>query len=337
MILSRPLYRFRPLGSVVALGRALDYQPEQLIELADRADDLYRLADTIQKSNGALRYVYEALEPLKTVQRRIVDRLLAQIEYPSYLMGSLPDPDGVRGYLKNATNHGARSILIKQDAVNFFPSITAAMVVRISMYALNFPPDVSQLLARLCTRYGRVVQGASPSSYIANTILFSREPLLHQQLACLGFDYSRYLDDLCASSIRSVTDHEVAQAVQLLRALLEREGFAVNRTKQLIARRGRARQVHNLNVEGQRPTLPLAERKRIRFAVYQIEQAATAGVSPDVSLRRQIQSAFSRVDRLMSLHPAQGVALHSRLSAVVKSLPRAGVLPRQVECDRYFR
>ena len=321
-MLSRPLYRFRPIGSIAALGRTLDRRPEALIELAHRADDLYRLADTIQKPNGTFRYVYQALEPLKTVQRQLVDRLLARIEYPSYLMGSLPDPDGVRGYLLNATAHGDRSILIKQDAVNFFPSITVAMVVPIFKFGLKFPPDVSQLLAKLCTRHGRIVQGASPSSYIANMILFSTEPLLHQQLARLGFDYSRYLDDLCASSMRTVTDSEVAQAVLLLRALLERQGLAVNRSKQLIARRGRARQVHNLNVEGQRPTLPLAERKGIRFAVYQIERAATPGVPPAISLQRQIRSAFSRVDRLMSLHPAQGRALRGRLITVVKTLPR---------------
>lgn len=81
-----PTYPFRPIHSVKALALALG-ESEQLLErLAARADRMYRHVPQEKKVKPGkpreTRDTYDAHEPLKRGQRKLVDRLLSKAIFP---------------------------------------------------------------------------------------------------------------------------------------------------------------------------------------------------------------------------------------------------------------
>lgn len=318
MNISSPYYRFRPIGSVEALGRALRTSPEALRALAARSGSLYRVAKRIRKPDGSERVTYEALGPLKLAHKRILD-ILRRVEFPSYLMGGISNQGCTRGYIENAHRHAGSAILIQEDIANFFPSVSVDQVRRIFLHVCRFPPVVAQLLAELCTRAGAIPQGAAPSTHLANLVLYDEELCVASELAALNLTYSRFIDDITVSSSVELPKSTVELVVGRVRALVEREGFKVNRAKQSVSGRGTHHSVHRLNVSGARATLPLKERKNIRASVKQLENRAAAGRDME-SFYQDWQRAMGRVGRFQSLHPVAGQVLKMRLRLVRASL-----------------
>jgi hypothetical protein len=307
-------YRHRPIGSIEALARCLRTTADALEAVAGDSDRLYRVADRITKADGSQRVVYEAREPLKSLQGRILD-IFRQVEYPAYLMGGLPNRGCIRGYIENAHRHAGAALLIQEDITNFFPSVTMGHVRRVFLHVFKFPPAVATLLAKLCTRRGSLTQGASPSSYLANLVLYQAEPALVANLEAVGLCYSRLIDDITVSSVQPAVRHTVKEAVESVRGLVERQGFRVNRTKQEVGRRGPHRRIHHLNVASARATLTQEERKNIRASVRELERRADAGGDCE-SFYRDWQRAMGRAGRLVALHPTEGGKLKLRLRLV---------------------
>lgn len=311
MIVSRPSYKRRPIASTAALARALGTTVEQLRSLAVRADGMYRLVERKAKKGGGYREIFDAREPLKTVQKRIHSRILASATYPYYLMGGIKDPDHRRGYLRSAGMHAGASMLVSEDIADFFPSVSTAKVQSVFQHVLHFPPSVAGMLAGLCTRRGQLPQGASTSTSLANLVLHQQEPDLVEYLTGRGYRYSRFVDDVNVSTERPVTDDDVHEVVCKVRELMERSGFQPKRKKQFIGRRGQHFTIHNLNVDS-RATIPLAERKKVRAMVYQLERQLAEG-PPSATFRRELDRATSHAARVRQLHPREGQALMSRI------------------------
>lgn len=314
MIDKRPSYRQRPVGSIAALARELEIGLGELHQLIERSDTLYRLVCRKSKKQGGYREIREALEPLKTIQKRIVVRILGNITYPDYLMGGIKDPEHKRGYIRNSSLHAGATSLVSEDIADFFPSISTAKVHAVFQHVLHFRPDVAAALARLCTRQGEVPQGASTSTAIANLVLFQQEPEVVEQLLQQGFRYSRFVDDVNVSSLVPMSGEDTAAVIRAVRGLFERSGFTPKRTKQGIFRPGHRMQVHKLNVN-ERASIPAAERKRIRGMVFQLERRLSErAFSPDVS--RDLDRATSHASRVQALHPHEGQLLLARIRTV---------------------
>jgi len=314
MIDKRPSYRQRPIGSIAALARELGIGLGDLHQLIERSDTLYRLVGRKPKKQGGYREIREALEPLKTIQKRIVVRVFSSVAYPDYLMGGIKDPQHKRGYIRSASLHAGAAILVAEDIADFFPSISTAKVHTVFQHLFHFRPDVAAALARLCTRRGEVPQGASTSTAIANLVLFQQEPGIVEQLSQLGCQYSRFVDDVNVSSLAPMSGEETTAVVHAVRGLFERSGFTPKRTKQGIFRPGQRMQVHNLNVN-ERASIPALERKRIRTMVFQLERQLREGVfSPEFT--RELDRATSHASRLRALHPQEGQRLLARIRTV---------------------
>lgn len=291
----------------------------ELLELVERSDTLYRLVCRKPKKQGGYREIREALEPLKTIQKRIVERILGNVAYPDYLMGGIKDPEHKRGYIRSANLHAGAKRFVSEDIADFFPSVSTAKVHAVFQHIFHFRPDVSAALARLCTRQGELPQGASTSTAIANLVLFQQEPTVVERLSRSGFKYSRFVDDVNVSSERTVTDEQVSQVVREVRGLLERSGFQPKRTKQFVGRRGQRVTIHNLNVDA-RATIPLPERKRIRARVHILEKQLAELPAP-AALEAEIDRLTSHAARIRQLHPKEGQALMKRIR-VLRELVR---------------
>jgi Reverse transcriptase (RNA-dependent DNA polymerase) len=305
-------YKHHPIGSEQALARKLRVPVDELCGVAQRADDLYRGPILKTKRDGKVRVTYDAKPPLKRIHNRIQTEILRHVDFPGYLMGGLQDLDRTRGYIRNAQLHAGARFLVGEDAEDFFPSVTVERVRSIFQHVFQYPMPVSSLLAKICTRKGALVQGAITSTYLANLALYREEPRLQRDLSELGALYTRFVDDMHASTRGRVDATTRTRVVSLMRGTLERAGLRPKRKKQFIASAGSSMKVHQLNVAGT-ASKDQKYRRNLRAAVNNLElMAGRNEFSP--AFENSLRSAISRVAGILNLNPGLAYRLKSRLS-----------------------
>jgi Reverse transcriptase (RNA-dependent DNA polymerase) len=315
MTISRPSFSGPPFRDCDSLGWHLRVRGAELLELADMADDFYFVAKEEPKSDGTVRTCYDARDPLKGVQKKILDRILRAVQFPRYLMGGLRDKDHPRDYVRNAILHSGKVSLIQEDIASFYPSISTRRVADIFQHVFRYPPAVAECLAKLCTRCGELVQGASTSTYLANLALWDREPLVEAKLRLMGLRYTRYIDDINVSCRRNLRADEREEIVNILHTMIRGCGYSPKRTKQRVASIDQPKIIHNLCVHGERPALPRAERNLIRAAVFQLEKKVSSAPHKEETWK-MAQSVKSRLVIWRRLNEAQAEPLYARVNSV---------------------
>jgi hypothetical protein len=324
-----PLYKRPPIGSLKTLARILECPEEKLLEIAETADRHYRIVEEKIKSSGGTRTIVDALPVLKNLQDLINKRILSQVDYPRYLQGGIYDPESTRSYIADARIHVGCKVLISQDVKDFFPSVKYDLVLKIWMILFKFPPDVSHFLTKLTTRNGELPQGAITSPALANLVFFDTEGEVVVKLERMGLVYSRYVDDISVSSKRKLTKAEQTRAFAVLISMIRRKGLTPHRTapKQTIYGANRPMQVHGLNVNSKRPTVPYEEKNRLRAAVQQLEGADQAERATP-AYRNIFMKLRGQLLRLGHFHKQRGKKLKKRLDPY---LP----VPSEMEVLRY--
>ena len=311
-----PSYPHRPIRQLQNLARVLAVPLPILQSIAATASARYRLAKPIEKPDGSIRQPVDALEPLKNIQRRIKQRILARVIFPDYLTGSLKGKDAKR----NAELHKRPRIVLCEDIQGFFPSTTAPLVAAVWRGFFGFSQEVSELLTALTTKDGALPQGATTSSHLANLVFWRREHSLYESLLAEGRSYSRYVDDVSISSVTPMTKEEITRCIARVYGMMFSCGYKPKRQKQEIQRAHMPMRVTKLNVN-RRVTLDSRERQAIRAAVYQLEQLALSGDLAGVS--QVLNSVAGRVNRMGQMHPAEALGLKERLKTLRKALTAA--------------
>lgn len=308
-----PRFEHRPIRSQEALARRLGIPLDTLLAVAAIANTKYRLAKPIIKPDGSIRQPFDALEPLKSIHRRIKERILDRVIFPDYLTGSLRGRDAK----KNAGFHVGAAIVICEDVSGFFPSTSAGAVNAIWSDFFRFSPDVATLLTLLTTKDGALPQGAITSSHLANLAFWRDEHPLYERFLAEGIAYSRYVDDVTVSSKRRLSNAEVEGCIACIYSMMGRNSYRPKRSKQEIQRANSSIFVTKL-LANRRAALPSRERKAIRAAVYQLEKFLEEG---DVAAVIQgIGTASGRVNRLSQLHPTEGAVLKDRITSLRRAL-----------------
>jgi len=264
--LNAPCYKKRRIGSLRTLGRTLGLSGNELIRLAKRANGLYRTAKSITKPDGSIRNVYDALEPLKKVHKRIKRQILEHVQYPFYLTGSIKGRD----CKSNAILHVHSKIIINEDISGFFPSTSSKRVLNIWHHFFCFSEDVAQCLTQLTTRCGALPQGAITSSFLANLVFWQHEPILHAKLSNQGLVYSRYVDDIAVSSKEALTCEEKSNIIVQIYNMLFRHGYKPKRSKHEIITADKRMAVIKLSVNV-KPGVNKSTRGQIHASVRNIE------------------------------------------------------------------
>lgn len=317
-----PLYPFKPIHSMKALALTLGESTELLESLATRSSNLYRHVPQIKK-DGTPRDTYDAYQPLKRIQRKIVDQLLARVRFPGYLHGGIKDSVNRRSIYSNAKSHGSAKFVLLQDIKDFFPSIKVQHVQQIFERLFGFSEEVSKLLALLTTRDGVVPQGASSSGYLANLVFWDVEPMLVAKLEAQGLNYSRFADDITISSVRPLDSTTLTKLVSAVTRMLAAKGCYQKRSKLHVRRRGQTLKVKvidefvpltvtGLTIVNKTPGIPKAERKAIRAAVKQLEDQAARG-STWTQLEPVARRVMGRIGRLIACKHPGGERLKQRL------------------------
>lgn len=167
------------------------------------------------------RWIDNPVNPLKMIQARILERILAKLILPEHLLGgvkgkSIPD---------NARLHLAGKYLVTIDIKNFFPSITPKQVQSVFRKLLNCSSAVSHLLTGLTTCRGRLPQGASTSPLLANLVLSSFDSEIRAVCRANEVCYSSWVDDLAFSG------NSASQVVGPVISVLQKAGFRVSHRK----------------------------------------------------------------------------------------------------------
>ncbi|MDY6822356.1 MAG: reverse transcriptase family protein [Thermodesulfobacteriota bacterium] len=205
----------------------------------------------IDKRDGTKRKIHSPKPRLRTIQRGILDTVLAHVRLNPHAEGFRKN----RSILTNARRHVSKNIIIKLDAKDFFPSITFSRVLGM-FTALGYPNNVALMLTGLTTCEGKLPIGAPTSPAILNIIATKLDKRLARLGEKMGFCYSRYADDLTISS----DDRTITQLIPFFKQIIQEEGFVVQDKKIRIMRNGGQQKITGIVVNQKMN----AERSQIR-------------------------------------------------------------------------
>lgn len=272
---------------------------------------MFFISKIATKKDGSKRYTFDVKPSLKKIHKKIKRIFLEKVIYPNYLQGSLKGKD----YIKDAKIHLNSQNIITEDIKNFFPSISKDVVISVWKSVFHFPKDISEFLADLITYKGFLVQGAIPSSYICNLVLFKAESELVQKLETQGFIYTRYVDDISVSAKRPFSSTEKTAIIAKIHSMLKLIGVKLNRKKHKIMSKNKRQEIHGINVNGKSATLSKKDRNNVKAAVHQCEKEY-AQASKSTTYEKLYKNTLGRVDNLARIHPKIGSLLKDRLQKV---------------------
>ncbi len=230
-------------------------------------DHLYSTRE-IPKRGGGTRALAIPSGSLRRVQRAILDHVLTPHPLPDACHGFRRR----RSIVTNSAGHCGRPMVVRADIRDCFASTTRGRV----RYAMTVATAAAEpftdralsrsalaLLADLCTYRGALPTGAPTSPAILNVLLAGTDRGLSTVAGRHGLTYTRYADDLVISG-----PPRARRLLPLVRRMLAEVGYELHPGKTIVMRRGDRQRVTGLVVNGDRPTLPRAERRRLRAAAH---------------------------------------------------------------------
>ena len=221
------LYPHKPIQSIESLARSLGIQKNFLLKINQSELDKYyrRLPEEKRK-------LYYIKNPLKLIQKRIKNNILDCVEYPNFLHGGIAK----RSAITCAKVHLDKAVLSHEDIEKFFPSVTEKHIFNLWRYHFHSSEEVAKTLTRLTTYKNELPQGSSTSVHLANLVLLAGndELKLYQELKISGYDYTRYIDDIQASSKKNRTPKEKTIIIRKIIRFARSKGFRLNPQKREI-------------------------------------------------------------------------------------------------------
>ena len=309
----KPCSNIPPIAKVESLASMLPIQKDNLIEISNSIDTLWKPGKLLRKKNGDPRPTLDAKPPLKILHEKIKNRILKKAYYPPYLLGGIADSMTPRDYKRHATIHCGKRILISEDVKNFFPSSSYDVVIGIWKYIFLCTPDMAKLLANITTLNGSLPQGWKTSGYLANLAFWDLEAELVEKLAKRGFAYSRFIDDITISCKFRINESHKTFVISEIYRMLFAKGYAPKRSKHQILASNKKIEVTGLIVNSKRPTLP--SKNEIRAAVHKCEHQAKKDRTSS-EYHRLWNSVSGKVGTLTRFHPNKGKTLRNRLRAI---------------------
>ena len=340
-----------PLTTLGELADWLGLQPAELDWFADRRSwertvplgplRHYCYYWRAKRVAGSARLIEAPKWRLKTIQRRVLHGILDRIP-PHAAAHGFQQGRSIRSFV---APHVGRTLVLKLDLKDFFPSFSRARVVAIFRTA-GYPDDVAQVLAALCTncvpdevwlsfpQYGDIrdrwrheslyrrphlPQGAPTSPALANLGSFRLDCRLAGLAHTMGGQYTRYADDLLFSG-----DEPFARAVRRFRttaaAIIAEEGFAVNGHKTRIMRQAVRQQAAGI-VLNRHANVPREEFDRLKAILHNCITHGSASQNRDdrLDFRAHLQGRVAFVESVNAARGARLRALFERIAWVSTS------------------
>ena len=323
-----------------AAGAPEKWEIPQITTLGDLADTLrlhadelgwlvstgkvehYRHRWQVKPKSGRFRLIESPKVLLKFAQRQVLRKILRAIPPHEAARGFRPGCS-VRDFVEP---HTGKELLVRLDLEDFFPSITAARVLRIFLTA-GYPESVARALTRLTTHAAprpvleekdltwperrrfaapHLPQGAPTSPALANLSAFRLDCRLAALANAAGAEYTRYADDLLFSGgtdfARQARRFEVAAG-----AIIIEEGFTPNHHKTRVLRQGAKQHAAGL-VLNEKPNIDRREFDRLKAILTNCARHGPASQNrenhPDFAAHLAGKLAWVRF-----IHPGKGAKL----------------------------
>jgi RNA-directed DNA polymerase len=323
--------RLPVLASPADVAQALGISISRLRWLAfhsDAAETTHYIRFTVPKKSGGVRELSAPHRDLATAQRWIFQNILQ----------GLPMHPAAHGFVRgrsirsNALPHVGRHILVNADLKDFFPTITFHRV-RGAIEQLGYSPAAATILALLCTESPRrtveyagrtfhvatgpraLPQGACTSPALSNLIARRLDSRLSGIAVKLGWQYTRYADDLSFSAGAEAEPEKITgYLLARIRHICQDEGFLVNEKKTRVLKQSSAMAVTGVIVN-RRPGVGRREVRRLRAILHNAAKHGLASqnraADPLFEARIRGQIAFVQM-----INPDQSRPLVAALNSI---------------------
>ncbi len=295
---------WRHLESVLGLKRG------PLRALASTAGRYYRPFEKGKKRrpfqkrsiSKKVRLIDNPQNPLKAVQRQIQKKLLSSLTLPDHMMC------GVSGKTirDNIMIHLGAPLIVAVDIKSFFPNVTPRQIYAVWRDLLGCSPRISKVLTKLTTYRGKLPQGSSASTMLANLVLSFVDDKIRGECMARGVTYSTWLDDLAFSG------RDAREIIPIAISVLGQAGFAVSHRKIRVMGSGDAKVLHNI-VISRTPRVSGAYLSQIRSGIHKLE----SGAIPSKRNARYVRALRGRIRYVAAFKEKVGNVLESKLDAAV--------------------
>ena len=200
-------------------------------------------------------------EALKSVQKKILDRLLHPVKLPHFLFGGV-SPFTVNEHAAQHLGHGT---VVKMDIKSYYPNVTNRHVYIVWRQVLKYSPAISGLLTRLTTYGWHLPQGAPTSPALANLFLASIYSPVLEACAVKDITPTAWVDDLIFSG------KEARSVMELVRQTLAAKGFKLSSKKRVILGGRDAKIITGIRLGAGRIRAPKDKVRDVRAAIHKLE------------------------------------------------------------------
>jgi hypothetical protein len=290
----------------------------------------------VAKRSGSARLIEAPKTRLRTIQRTLLDHLIAPIP-PHEAAHGFRAGRSVRSFV---APHVGQQVVLRVDLRDFFPSIGAPRV-RALFSTAGYPEEVARLLTGLCTnrtphsvwsqpgsplssaemqRLRRLYsqphlpQGAPTSPALANLCAFHLDCRLAGLARSAGAAYTRYADDLLFSGGPLFARRVERFFVHVCAVAIE-EGFTVAIHKKRVMRRGTRQRAAGL-VLNDRINIARDDYDTLKATLYNCTRndPCRQNVSNHPDFRAHLAGRVAYVE---SIHPARGQRLRGMFERIV--------------------
>ncbi len=220
---------------------------------------------TIRKRSGGVRPIAAPLPELKSLQRRLLRRLLNGLKTHPAATGFTRG----QSFVSNARRHEGRAVVIHFDIKDFFPSIPAQRVRRY-FRKIGWNRPAANLLTRLCTWQDRLPQGAPTSPRLSNLVNYRLDARLAGLADKYHGVYTRYADDITISL--AADDWDLRPLIATALKIIREEGYRPHVRKKFDVRRRHQRQEVTGLVVNRRANLSRRTRRWLRAVAHRSQQ-----------------------------------------------------------------
>ena len=274
-----------------------DLPKSKLFGLFKHLDNHY-FSFEIPKKSGSTRLIEAPSQLLKMVQRGIMMKFEGMFEPESPAHGFTRH----RNILSNAQPHVGAAWVLNVDIAGFFPSISEGRVfMALQLAPLFLDSDLAAILAKFCTRHGRLPQGAPTSPVLTNLISMRLDRRFLNLARDFGCEYTRYADDLTFSG---PSHQRMVKLLEMIKKIMSDESFELNESKTRILGSSMRQEVTGLTTN----SIPNSGRKYRRETRAMLHhwsvQGADAAASRNgfESVEKFMNSLLGRILFIQSIH-----------------------------------
>ncbi len=226
------------ISDAIHLASYVGISPSLIRQILHRQKYHYRFF-SIDKIDGTKREIATPKTYLKVIQWWILDNILSRKMVHPANHGFV----GNRSYVTNATSHLGCKHILNLDIRQFFPNIGFNKIKDV-FRNIGYGDGGADVLASITSLDRCAPTGAPTSPMIGNLVLSVFDSEFAEHCAKLGFNYTRYADDITVSSQEMISEEFLDFAVKCV----ERHGFQVNAKKTKFMGRGNRMEVTGLTI-----------------------------------------------------------------------------------------